>query len=450
MDKRTFLKTSAAVVAGGLLSPLAACRSEEMAAPRTNWAGNLTYSAETLHLPGSVEEAREIVRNSSTVRPLGSRHCFNTIADSPVSQISLGRMNGVVELDEASNQVTVESGILYGDLSTYLHERGYAVHNLASLPHISVAGAIATATHGSGVANGNLATPVSAIEFIDARGDLHTLTRDDDAFSGAAVHLGGLGVITRITLDVEPTFDVVQHVYLDLPRAALGDHFDEIMSSGYSVSLFTDYQSDTVNQVWVKRRADEAAGDDEPAEADFFGARPATRNVHPIIEISAENCTEQMGVPGPWHERLPHFRMWFTPSSGTELQAEYFIPREAASEALQLLYEMGDRLDPILMISEVRTIAADDLWMSTAYGRDSVAVHFTCEQDWEALQQILPVIEEALAPYEPRPHWGKMFTLPRTQLQSRYERLADYRELVRQYDPDGKFRNAFLEETVWS
>ena len=443
MDKRTFLKTSAAVVVGGLISPLVSCRSQDPVARRTNWAGNLTYSTDRLHVPQTVAEAQEFVRNSDRVRPLGSRHCFNAIADSTESQISLERLNNVVTLDEAARRVTVESGILYGDLSSYLHERGYALHNLASLPHISVAGACATATHGSGVVNGNLATAVSEIEFIDAGGDLHTLSRADDAFAGVVVGLGGLGVVTRLTLDLQPTFDIVQHVYLDLPRTALDDHFDEIMSSGYSVSLFTDYQSDTVNQVWVKLKA--AA----EAEQEFYGARPASRNVHPIIDLSAENCTEQMGVAGAWHERLPHFRMEFTPSSGTELQAEYLVPREAAPEVVRLLYGIGDRLRPLLMISEIRTIAADDLWMSTSYDRDSVAFHFTCEQDWGALRQLLPVIEDALEPYEARPHWGKMFTMSPRRLQSRYERLADFQALLRRYDPDGKFRNAFVDETIF-
>lgn len=447
MDKRTFLKTSAAVVAGGLISPLVSCRSPQVGtvqSTRTNWAGNLTYSTERLHLPETVAEAQEVVRRSSVVRPLGSRHCFNEIADSTVSQISLERLNDVIELDEASRRVSVGSGVLYGDLSALLHERGFALHNLASLPHISVAGACATATHGSGVTNGNLATAVTEVEFIDASGDLHTVARGSEEFAGAVVNLGAIGLVTRLTLEVEPTYDVAQYVYLNMPRAALDDHFDEIMSSGYSVSLFTDYQSDTVNQVWVKQKAGRAAG----PEPDFYGAQPASRDVHPIIEISAENCTAQMGVPGPWHERLPHFRMEFTPSSGKELQAEYFIPREAAPEVMRVLYGMADRLAPILMISEIRTIARDELWMSTAYGRDSVACHFTCEQDWDALQQVLPIIEEAIEPYGGRPHWGKMFTLSPRRLHSRYERLADFRELVRRYDPNGKFSNAFLEENV--
>lgn len=449
MDKRTFLKTCSALMAGGILAPLASCRPEEAAAPpRTNWAGNLAYSTDRLHLPQTVAEAQDVVRNAPKLRPLGSRHCFNAIADSAEAQISLERLGQAPRLDEEANRVTVGAAMRYGDLAPYLHERGYAVHNLASLPHISVAGACATATHGSGVANGNLATAVAAITFIDASGDLVALSRDEDGdrFAGAVVGLGGLGLVTEVTLDVQPAFDMTQHVYLNLPVASLYDHFEEIMSSGYSVSLFTDWRTDTVNQVWIKRVAGDDAFEAEPA---FFGASLATRNVHPIIELSAVNCTEQMGVPGPWYERLPHFRMDFTPSSGKELQSEYFVPMEHARDAARVFQGMGERFGSLLMISEVRAVARDDLWMSMCFDRPSVAFHCTWEQDWDALRELLPVIEEALAPFEARPHWGKLFTMPPDQLQARYPKSPAFRALLQEYDPDGKFRNAFLEENLF-
>lgn len=423
---------------------------------RTNWAGNLAYSTDRLHLPRTVEEAQEIVRRSSHVRPLGSRHCFNTIADSSESQISLRNLNHVVHLDETLKRVTVEAGVRYGDLCPYLHDRGYALHNLASLPHIAIVGACATATHGSGVTSGNLATSVTAMELIKSDGELVTLSRDteDAGFAGAVVSLGGLGVVTRITLGVEAAFDMTQHVYLDLPLAVVDDHFDEIVSSGYSVSLFTDWQSDAVNQVWIKRKIASVDGSpdsmDSPveAESEFFGARPAETNMHPIPGHATVNCTRQMGVPGPWFERLPHFRMEFTPSSGKELQSEYFVRREHAMDAMRVLRQIGSRLAPLLMISEIRTIAADELWMSPCYNLPSVGLHFTWKQDWDSVQKLLPLIEERLEPYEPRPHWGKLFTLSPGRVRTRYERLPDFRALLRKYDPDGKFRNAFLQEYI--
>ena len=358
----------------------------------TNWAGNLTYGAANFVAPKTVAEAQEVVRAAKKLRVLGSRHCFNDIADTPGTQLSLENLRRVVSLDKVRSRVTVEGGVRYSDLCPDLHAQGYAVHNLASLPHISTAGACATATHGSG-ALGSLATAVGAIEFIDAKGDLVSLSREKnaDTFPGAVVSLGALGVVTRLTLDVQPAFDARQDLYQDLPLAALDAHFDEIMSAGYSVSLFTDWRGDTVEQVWIKTRGDKFA-----APSSFFGARPATSKLHPIAGLDATNCTDQMGVPGSWFERLPHFKIGSTPAGGAELQVEYFVPRERAVEAVKILSGWGDRLVPLLMISEVRTIAADEHWMSPFYRQPCVAFHFSFHKDWPALRPILLGLEEAL------------------------------------------------------
>ena len=315
---------------------------------------------------------------------------------------------------------------------------------MASLPHISIAGACATATHGSG-ALGNLAVAVAAIEFIDGDGDLVSLSRaaDGDTFGGAVVNLGALGVVTRLTLDLEPAFQLRQDVFRELPLSALETLFDEIMSGAYSVSVFTAWQTDMIEQVWLKSVVE--PGTPLPTRDSLFGARPASRNLHPISGFDAVNCTEQMGVVGPAYDRLPHFRMGFTPASGDELQVEYFVPREYAVSAIRTLRRHGDRLAALLLASEIRTVAADDLWMSPCYQTPCVAFHFSFKRDWPELQALLPGLEEALAPFHPRPHWGKMFTMLPEKIGAHYPRLADFRALLDAYDPRGKFRNAFVE-----
>jgi xylitol oxidase len=448
MKKRTFLKTSSLLVTGSILSPMIGCQDQQNET-RKNWAGNYTYSTDKLWEPKTVEEVQTLVKGLDKVRILGTRHSFNSIADSTENQLSLHHLNRVVALDEKSSTVTVEAGVSYGKLSPYLYEKGYALHNLASLPHISIAGACATATHGSGIRNRNLSTAVAAMEIVTAGGEVINLSREKDSeqFQGAVVGLGALGVVTRLTLDIQPAFNVRQDVYLNLPLQQLKDHFGEIMSAGYSVSLFTDWKSEYVNQVWIKRRVEDGAS--FKAEPEFFGAVLATKNVHPILEISAENCTEQMGASGPWHERLPHFRMNFTPSSGEELQAEYFVPYQHAIEALSAISRLGAEVFPHLLISEVRTIDADDLWMSPCYKQPCVAIHFTLKQDWTSVQKLLPKIEEALSIFNARPHWAKLFTMPPLRLQSLYEKLPDFKKLVKQYDPKEKFRNEFLERSIY-
>ncbi|HKX28894.1 MAG TPA: D-arabinono-1,4-lactone oxidase [Blastocatellia bacterium] len=449
MKKRTFLKMSSAGITGSALFPMAGCKQTEPASGRLkNWSGNLEYSTADVVYPESVEQVQAFVKQAGKLRALGSQHCFNRIADSSHQLLSTKNLNRVISLDPVKKTVTVEAGIRYGTLGEHLQNNGYALHNLASLPHISVAGSIATATHGSGVKNGNLATAVSAIEFVTAAGEMATLSKekDGDRFLGAVVGLGGLGIVTRVTLEIQPSYQVRQDVYENLPFGELERNFEAIMSSGYSVSLFTNWQKDRISEVWVKSRLDE----ERPVavKPEFYGATPAAKNLHPIVELAAENCTEQMGVPGPWHERLPHFRMNFTPSSGKELQSEYFVPFANAFAALKAINGLGDKWIQDLFISEIRTIAADDLWMSPCYNRPSVAIHFTWKQNTDSVMKLIPLVEEQLAPFGARPHWGKLFMIPPAQLQARYERFADFQQLLRQYDPQGKFRNEFLDSNL--
>jgi alditol oxidase len=415
---------------------------------RSNWAGNYTYRAARWHWPETVEQLQGLVVHCRKLKVLGSRHSFNDIADSPEDLVSLEHFNPTVAIDRERGTVTVAAGVRYGELCRQLQRAGYALHNLASLPHISVAGACATATHGSGDRNGNLATAVSALEMVTAAGEVVVLSRagHGQELQGAVVGLGALGVVTKLTLDIVPAFDMRQDVYENLSLAQLEDHFDEVTTSAYSVSLFTDWRSARFNQVWLKRRVTEGASFE--LEPEFYGATLATSPLHPIGSLSAVNCTEQMGVRGPWHERLPHFRLDFTPSSGEELQTEYFVPRQHALATLRAIEPLREHLAPLLLISEVRTIAADNLWMSPCYQQASVSIHFTWKQDWPAVRRLLPIIEAQLAPFKARPHWGKLFTMPSTQLQSLYEKLPDFQRLLRDYDPEGKFRNAFLDEYI--
>jgi alditol oxidase len=423
--------------------------STEVSENRRNWAGNYLYGAARLHRPQTVEQVQELVRRGSRVKALGSRHSFNGIADTAEDIVSLEHLDRVLELDPERRTAAIEGGVRYGQLCHRLHELGFALHNLASLPHISVAGACATATHGSGDRNGNLATAVAAMEIVAADGELVRLSRgsDGERFGGAVVGLGGLGVVTRLVLDVVPAFDVRQDVYQNLPLAQLEAHFDAITSSAYSVSLFTNWRSDRIDQIWLKRRI----GDDGPTELEpeWFGATLATADLHPIAGISPASCTPQLGAPGPWHERMPHFRMTHTPSSGEELQSEYFVPRQHAFAAVEAIARLRQHIAPHLHVSELRTIAADELWMSPCYRQACVAIHFTWKQQSEAVATVLPRIEEALASFAARPHWGKLFTMPPERVASVYEKLPDFRSLLRQSDPTGKFRNRFLDRHVF-
>jgi xylitol oxidase len=411
--------------------------------PGDNWARNHSYRARALLRPRTLEELRDVVAASPRIRPLGSRHSFTDLADSDGVLVSLGDLDTAIEVDETARTVTVSGGTRYGDFVSELHERGWAVHNLASLPHISVAGAIATGTHGSGNTNGNLATAVVALELLTATGELLVVRRGEPDFDGSVVSLGALGVVTRVELAVEPTFQVRQDLYDGLSWDALLENFDAVTGSAYSVSAFTDFSGDTIPTLWLKSRIDVA----EPP-ASLFGAARAGTDRHMLRESTPESITQQGGVPGPWSDRLAHFRLEFTPSNGDEFQSEYLLPRTNAIEALRLMRGFGDRLAPLLLTSEIRTMAADDLWLSGSYGRDTVGIHFTWRPLPERVHPLLREIEAQLLPLGARPHWGKVFLAGSDEIVPLYPRLPEFRALVDRLDPERKFGNAFLERTL--
>jgi xylitol oxidase len=414
----------------------------------TNWGGNITYNAQHLHLPQTVAEVSQLVRAAAKPKALGTRHTFNRIADTTGDLISVRGLDRILGLDEARQTVTVEAGITYGTLGTYLHPRGYALANLPSLPHVCIGGAVATGTHGSGTAN--LSGAVVALQLVTADGEVLECSRDRDGeqFDGMVVALGLLGVVTRLTLRIRPVFTIQQEVYERVPLADLLDHYAAIVASAYSVSLFNDWQGDHINQVWFKR--DVTAGPPADLPFAFLTGRRAAGKRHPIGDTPPDFCTEQ-GVPGSSHERLPHFRADREPSSGgDELQSEFFVHRDDAADALRAVAQIGPRLSECLYVSEVRTVDEDALWLSPCYRRPSVGIHFTWRlREAEVLHLLETVVEPALARFEPRPHWGKLFTMAPADVRSQYEMLPAFRQLCGDLDPRGKFRNAFTDRLIF-
>ncbi|WP_425861047.1 D-arabinono-1,4-lactone oxidase [Arthrobacter sp. TWP1-1] len=414
-----------------------------------NWAGNYSYGASAIHSPESVEDLRALVAAAPKVRALGSRHSFNPLADSEGILVSLANIAPNITIDAEKLTVSVSAGTSYGVLATELARHGFALHNLASLPHISIAGAIATGTHGSGDGNGNLATSVLGLTFVDAGGDLCTVTREGTPnFAAYVVGLGALGILTEVTLRIEADFTVAQHVYTELPWDTVLANYDAITASAYSVSLFTDWSGDTVGQAWFKQRQGDGRTGDFPE--DFFGGVAARTELHPLPGVSAVNCTPQLGLAGNASGRLSHFRMDYLPSNGDEIQSEYLVPREHAVAAINSMRQLTDVITPLLLVAEIRTVAADDLWLSGNYGRDGIALHFTWTLDQEAVEGVLPLIEQALAPFAARPHWGKVFTVDAAAIAPLYPKFDEFKALVKKLDPTGKFQNDFLKRIVFA
>lgn len=408
----------------------------------SNWSGNYAYEATRLHVPRTLDELCELVGRSPAVHALGSRHSFTSIADG-AELISVAELDTALTLDHEASTVAVPAAMTYARLAEILNDQGLALHNLASLPHISVAGAVATATHGSGDTYGNLATAVVGLEMVCADGRLRFFARGDEGFDGIVVGLGALGIVTRVVLEVEPSYRVRQRVYEGLSWEALFAHFDEITQSGESVSVFHRL-GDRIEQVWVKRRVGEDPTPD--AGRDLFDAVPADGPRNPVPGSDPANCTAQLGVAGPWSERLPHFRSGFTPSAGEEIQSELFVPRADVVPAIQALGELSDEIRPLVHICEIRTMAADQLWLSPQYGQTTVGLHFTWRREPAEVERVMGLIEAALEPFGARPHWGKLFTARAAELERLYERLEDFRALRARLDPRGVFINSWLCE----
>jgi alditol oxidase len=414
--------------------------SAESATPLTNWARNVTFAPASLARPSSIDELRHVVASADRVRALGTGHSFSRVADTDGVLVKLDALPPVLDVDARTSSVTVSAGTRWGELAPAVHAHGLALHNMGSLPHISVAGSAATGTHGSGSGLGCLATAVRSLDLVTADGSLLTVSRGDADFDGSVVALGSLGVVSSLVLDLEPAYDIEQTVWDGLPFDVALERFDDVMGAAHSVSLFTSWQGEGFEQVWVKRRTDGDAVD-----LAWTGARPADGPRHPVPGVATEACTDQGGVTGPWFERLPHFRLDFTPSSGDELQTEYMVPRSQAREALEAVSRIAAVIAPVLQISEIRTVAGDDLWLSPCQGRDTVCIHFTWVDDAEAVAPAVLAVEREIAPYAARPHWGKVFSTDPAVVRSLYPRLADFVALRARLDPDGVFANAFVD-----
>jgi xylitol oxidase len=399
-----------------------------------NWSKNIDFGEKAYLQPQSLVELQEMVRSHNRIRARGSAHSFNEIANTDDYAINLAKMPQIIEVNEEKRSVRVSAGLTYGELAPVLDRKGWALHNLASLPHISIAGSIATGTHGSGVKNQNLANQVISLSVVTADGDLKTITSTDSEFSALVVGLGLGAIVYQYELKIETSYQIRQVIYPEIPLAEIRKNFDQIMSSAYSVSYFTDWAYPQIGNLWCKFR------DDETIPESIGGVLAATKKLHPIPSVDPQACTEQLAEPGVWFERLPHFKLDFTPSVGEEIQSEFFVARKDAAAALAAIAGLGSEIAPLLWITELRTVAADNLLLSGSYQRDTLAIHFT----WKKTDEICPVIakvEKALKTFDYRPHWGKVYTTTFEEAVSKFSEFAKFKKVIGSLDPARKFEN---------
>ncbi|UYO96583.1 FAD-binding protein [Microbacterium sp. M28] len=401
-----------------------------------NWAGTYEYRAPRHIVVADEDELRAALAGNGPVHALGTRHSFTDLPDTAGTLIEMAAFDRPITIDEDARTVRVTAGTRYGVLAAQLHAAGWALHNTGSLPHISVGGATSTGTHGSGDGNGVLSSAVAGIRFLDAAGEAHEVSRGDADFEALVVGVGAFGILTELTLDIQPTYLVRQDLYADVTWETLLGDIDAVTSAGDSVSVFTRWGED-LGWVWVKRRATDA---EATAPEELLGGR-LSATLEPLG--LGDNVTV-IGTAGPWYERLPHFRADAEPSRGDEIQTEYFIDRADAAAALRAVREVVAPYTEHLIWTELRTAASDELWLSGAYQRDAFIIHFTWENHPAEVTEALTLIEPVLAPFNARPHWGKRHLMERADIERVVPRLADARAVFERLDPTGRFVNEHL------
>ncbi len=408
-----------------------------------NWAGNLSFSSKEFIEIDSVKKLQTIVSNARGIKVLASGHSFSDIADTKDTLISIKNLSFEIGIDSNKREALVPAGMQYSDVSRYLEKHGWAVSNMASLGEVTIAGAILTGTHGSGSSNGILSTAVIGFEMVLESGSILTTDRENSSdFPGFIVSLGALGVFTKYKLKIVPSFSIRQVVYENINIESIANNFDLVFDRAYSVSFFSNWAQNSTGQIWMK-----FLDDSKPfnISSDWIDGNLAKVKQHPVKINDASPCTDQLATSGKWLDRLPHFKLNSSPVSGDEVQTEYLVDRRYVKQYISELAEIGDEIASKVYTTEIRTIKADDLWLSGAYERETVGFHFTWRKS-DSLVNFLPKIESILGKHDGRPHWGKLFDVPKDKLPSRYPKFSDFEVLLQKYDPNKKFRNNFINK----
>lgn len=403
-----------------------------------NWGGNLAFEQAEVVKPKTISELAEMVRVNK-VRPVGTLHSFSPIAKGEGLLMSTANLAIKPELDSDRSVVRFGAAMRFGELALFLEQNGFALRNMGSLPHISVAGAAATGTHGSGDKNQILSSSLTSFSYLNHEGELIKVEKQDPLFEAFRLGLGAYGIWVEAELSIVPSFQIRQDIFLEIPWSYFLEDPSRLTSAGYSVSLFGKWGTSTISQTWVKSEVE-----DPRAGVPIAAIAPEQNSKRELADGVGDNLTEQGGKPGPWLHRLPHFRLDASPSAGNEIQTEYFFTRDKIAHAIEAVHSVAGKINPVLIISEIRSIAQDDAWLSPMRRGDSIALHFTWKNEPELVDIAVQELEKVLAPMEPIPHWGKVHHFTQSDLERAHPMLSKAREQFENADPSGKFSSDYL------
>jgi len=425
-----------------------------------NWAGTASADPVRRHWPRSTDEIADAItaaaKDDLPVRALGSGHSFTAAAATSGAALDLSGWTGIVAADLDSGLVTVRSGTTIRELNAALEMLGLAMANLGDIDAQTVSGAISTGTHGTGARLGGIATQVTGIELVTADGSVVSCSADarPDLFSAARVSLGALGVISTITLQCTPAFALAADER-PMPLDEVLGRFGELAADN---DHFEFYWFPYGKNALVKRNNRVAGGNAAPGampnwrrfleyevmENAAFGAlcrtgRAVPATIKPLNRLAAATLSKR-SYSAPSHQ------VFVTPRRVRFVESEYAVPREALLDVLGELRAGVPRLaHPVMFPVEVRIAAADDVWLSTAYGRDSayVAIHQYVGLPYQEYFQLFESVASAAGG---RPHWGKMHTRDAAYLTGAYPRFADFLRVRDETDPGRLFANRYLEQ----
>uniref|UniRef100_A0A915D0Y3 FAD-binding PCMH-type domain-containing protein n=1 Tax=Ditylenchus dipsaci TaxID=166011 RepID=A0A915D0Y3_9BILA len=422
-------------------------------APLLNWGGNFNFSTQDIKYPTTTAGVQQLVKEcKGKIRPVGTRHSFSEIANTNDTLICLVHMNLILSVDPSVPSVTVQAGITYTDLIPFLQSIGLAIPMMASLGEISIAGAINTAVHGSGAGIGNLATQVLGLQMVLADGSVvqYSKGQNDTELAAATVGLGALGIVTQVTLQAQPTYNLAINVFENMDMSVLDTQLYNITHSGYAINMWSTFGTPGVlDQVWITTKVDSNGVNAYGNVSQLYGAPAATAQSSPIAALPPTYVVPQMGIVGPYYERLTDYDLGLSGQEGQQTQSEYYVDFDDFVPALKALQTLSAEINAVVYVALFRITEKDELWMSPQYKKTTMAIHFSWQPKLDQVMALLPKIEAALAPFNPIPHWGKLYTLKPEQYLPLLPKYPEWREQVELHDPTHKFRNKWLEENIF-
>lgn len=444
--RRTFLQQlmgAAAVMA----MPSHLLAAGQTALPWRNWSGSQVCYPKTRSAPADLAQLQNLLKDSTgTIRPVGSGHSFMPLVPTDDTIVSLSRLTGLISVDQKQQQARVWAGTRLGDIGQPLADNGQALLNMPDIDEQSLAGAIATATHGTGAQLACMSNYVEALQLVLANGEVMECSRTQNqaVFNAAQVNIGALGIISQVTLQNQARYKLkretswlpIEEILQNAESLADNNRNFEFYFIPFTGMGFIDVQNITDEPVTVVEKLDQNDGaEDLKTARDILSWSPKLREL--VLGTYMKTLPKEVNVANSWQNYASERNVRFN-------EMEYHLPRENMVKAFNEIRNIVETQFPeVFFPFEVRFIKSDDIWLSPFNGREtcSIAVHRYHQEDYK---DMFAAIEPVMQKYNGRPHWGKLNTMNSAQFSEHYAHWQDFKDIRQQLDPNGQFLNLYL------